>query len=93
VNDELVAEFTVVLLGDNETVEMEIFDLSGHLVRQLTQNRAVSAGRYRMVWDGMDDNDRLVPPGLYTVRLGVAADTDGAGLAKNHLLQTVAVTY
>jgi hypothetical protein len=93
VNDELVAEFTVVLLGDNETVEMEIFDLSGHLVRQLTQNRVVSAGRYRMVWDGMDDNDRLVPPGLYTMRLGVAADTDGAGLAKSNLLQTVAVTY
>jgi hypothetical protein len=93
VNDELVAEFTVVLLGDNETVEMEIFDLSGHLVRQVTQNRVVSAGRYRMVWDGMDDNDRLVPPGLYTMRLGVATDTDGAGLAKSHLLQTVAVTY
>ena len=41
-NDELVAEFTVVLLGNNETVEMEIFDLSGHLVRQLTQTREAS---------------------------------------------------
>ena len=59
VNDELVAEFTVVLLGDNETVEMEIYDLSGHLVRRLSQSRVVSAGRYRMAWDGLNESDRL----------------------------------
>ena len=63
------------------------------MVRRLTQNRSVSSGRYRMAWDGLDANDRLVPPGLYTVRLGVQADTDGAGLAKSNILQTVAVTY
>ena len=93
INDELVAEFTVVLLGDNETVEMEIYDLSGHLVRRLSQSRVVSAGRYRMAWDGLDESDRLVPPGLYTVRLGLAADTDGAGLDKSSILQTIAVSY
>jgi hypothetical protein len=93
VNDELVAEFTVVLLGDNETVEMEIYDLSGHLVRRLSQSRVVSAGRYRMAWDGLDESDQLVPPGLYTVRLGLQANTDGAGLDKSTVLQTVAVTY
>jgi hypothetical protein len=93
INDELVAEFTVVLLGDNETVEMEIFDLSGHLVRRLTQNRQVSSGRYRMAWDGLDEHGELAPPGLYAVRLGLDSNTDGAGLDKERVVQTAALLY
>ena len=93
INDEVMVEFTVVLVGANQTVEMEIYDVSGRLVRRLTQRRETGAGRYQIAWDGTDDSGHLAPPGLYAVRLGMEADTDGAGLDKKHALQTVALVY
>ncbi len=93
INDEVMVEFTLVLVGANQTVEMEIYDVSGRLVRRLTQRRETGAGRYRIAWDGTDDSGHLAPPGLYAVRLGLEADTDGAGLDKKHALQTVALVY
>ena len=93
VNDEVVVQFALVLVGWNQAVEMEIYDLSGRLVRHLTQRRRVAAGRYQIAWDGMDDSGNLAPPGLYAVRLGLDADTQGARLDKKHALRTVALAY
>ena len=93
INDEVVAEFTVVLLGVSEAVEMEIYDLSGRLVRRLIDQREASAGRYRIAWDGTDDSGHLAPPGVYAVRLGLDADTDGAGLDETHAMRTIALAY
>ena len=93
INDEVVAEFTVVLLGVSEAVEMEIYDLSGRLVRRLTDQREASAGRYRIAWDGTDDSGHLAPPGVYAVRLSLDTDTDGAGLDKEHVLKSIALVY
>ena len=36
------------------------------------------SGPHRLVWDGSDDNGRLVPPGLYTVRVRLDADAGDA---------------
>lgn len=93
INDEVMVEFSVVLVGADQTVEVEIRDLSGRLVRRLTQRRDVGAGRYQIAWDGTDDSRHLAPPGLYAVKLGLDADTDGAGLDKKHALLTVALVY
>ena len=93
INDEVMVEFSVVLVGADQTVEVEFHDLSGRLVRRLTQHREVGAGRYQIAWDGTDDSGHLAPPGVYAVRLGLDADTDGAGLEEKHALRTVALVY
>ncbi len=93
INDEIVAEFTVVLLGVSEAVEMEIYDLSGRLVRRLTAQREASAGRYRIDWDGLDESGKLAPPGLYALRLSLDADTEGAGIDEKHAVRTIALAY
>ena len=45
-----------------------IFDLSGRVVRTLTQG-AQGPGTYQIEWDGRDDNARYLPAGVYLARL------------------------
>ena len=42
INDEVVFEFAVVLAQTSRAVEMEIYDLSGRLVRRLTEERKIT---------------------------------------------------
>ena len=46
---------------------VEIIDLSGRRVAILL-DEAVSAGTIDLVWDGLDDERRLTPPGVYLLR-------------------------
>ena len=55
-------------LPQREQVKMQIFDLRGRLVTTLMQ-AAKEAGAHQLVWDGLDDQRRLVPSGLYLCRL------------------------
>lgn len=48
--------------------EVAIYDLSGRRVREL----AARADGYR--WDGRGQDGRLLPPGAYICRIGLAAD-------------------
>ncbi|MBM3276757.1 MAG: hypothetical protein FJY95_01565 [Candidatus Handelsmanbacteria bacterium] len=95
INDELRVEFSVVLLGDQSPVRIEVRDLGGRLVRRL--GGALSAGggtgRNAVAWDGQDKDGALVPPGLYAVRLWLEADTEGAGLSRPQLLRLVSLAY
>ena len=93
INDEMVMEFTVVLVGASTAVEAEIFDLTGRLVRSLEQQRAVSTGRYAIPWDGKDDGGNRLPPGLYAVRLRLDTDTDGTGIERREIIRTVGLGY
>ena len=93
VNDELRLDFTVMMVGASTAVAAEIFDLTGRRVRRLEEQREVSAGGYSIAWDGRDEADELVPPGLYAVRLKLASDTGGTGVGSRELLRTVALTY
>jgi hypothetical protein len=52
-------------------VRLEIFDLSGRLVRVLVQGRR-DAGFHDVIWDGRDGRGRRVPSGAYVVRLGAS---------------------
>ena len=89
----MVFDFAVVLARTNRPVELEIYDLSGRLVRRLVERRGSGAGRYRIEWDGMDESGALAPAGLYVARLGLDADTEGAGLEKEHILESIALAY
>jgi len=51
-----------------ENVRLDIFDLSGKLVRRLVHGSR-SAGYHKMTWDGTDDRGRRVASGVYFARL------------------------
>ena len=53
-------------------VVIKIYDVLGRLVRILF-DRAVTPGRYEVLWDGKDAGGRLLPSGVYVYRLEAGA--------------------
>jgi len=51
-------------------IRLAITDVAGKQVRLLGEQDAL-AGIYHWIWDGHDDQERLLPPGVYTVHLTV----------------------
>jgi hypothetical protein len=51
-----------------ERVELKLYDVTGRLVRTLA-NREFAAGEHDIVWDGTDDDGRLVARGVYFYQL------------------------
>ena len=92
-NEQMQVSFTLLSVGVGTGVEVEIYDLSGRQVRQIAQHRDNSTGSYAIPWDGRDDAGDLVAPGVYTVRIKLAGNTDGSGLDRLEELRTVAVAY
>ena len=77
-NDELVLRFSVARINNASIVAMTIHDLTGRVVRQISERRQDARGEYVMRWDGTDDRDQLVAPGIYLVRIGVDVDSSTA---------------
>ena len=50
---------------------MQIFNIKGQLIKTLTSEDQ-SAGRYTVVWAGMDDKNNQVSSGVYFYRLETA---------------------
>ncbi len=57
----------VVALPEAGRIELEIFDISGRLVKNI--DGEFSAGIVRIRWMGMDDNGQEMPSGLYFGRI------------------------
>ena len=93
VNDELQLDFTVMLVRGSTAVAAEIFDLTGSRVRRLEERREVGAGSYSIAWDGRDEAEELVPPGVYAVSLKLDVDIEHTGVARREMLRAVALTY
>jgi hypothetical protein len=55
-------------LGRVATARLEVFDISGRVVRVL-QNGAQQPGRYTVAWDGRDGSSRQLAAGVYFVAL------------------------
>ncbi|MBW6516231.1 MAG: T9SS type A sorting domain-containing protein [Candidatus Cloacimonetes bacterium] len=53
---------------DSEMVELKIYNVKGQLIRTL-HNDQHPEGTYEIQWNGRDDNDRVVPSGIYFYRL------------------------
>jgi hypothetical protein len=51
-------------LAKADRVEVKVFDVSGRLVRTLA-DRQFAAGRHTLTWDGVDNDGRSVPRGVY----------------------------
>ena len=86
VND--VSRFSLNLLQVTENVplRLEIFDLSGRLLRQ--QEGLHESGRFSFSWNGRDDQQELVVPGLYMYRIVVEAKN-----GDDQQTGTIAVAY
>ena len=86
VND--ISRFSLNLLQVTENVplRLEIFDLSGRLLRQ--QEGLHESGRFSFSWNGRDDQQDLVAPGLYMYRIVVKAKN-----GDDQQTGTIAVVY
>jgi hypothetical protein len=77
------------VLGDAErSYDLRVFDLWGHLVRDLAGDD-LGPGPRHVVWDGRDDVGRSAPAGGYVVLLRCRA-TDGAIAREEKLLAALA---
>jgi hypothetical protein len=65
-------------LVQNAAVSLQVFDLSGRLVRTLAQGVALSEGANSMVWNGKDDAGVSVSSGVYFYRLAAGAQSETA---------------
>ena len=67
-------------LEQTDVVRLDIFDVSGHRVRQLA-NGPMTAGPHALPWDGKDSRGRQVAAGIYVARLQSGSHTDTRRLA------------
>ena len=74
VNDRARIYYNLLSLDVARPVAIAVYDLSGRLIR-LVHDAPERNGRYEdKAWDGRDAQGRLVPLGLYIVRLAVEGD-------------------
>lgn len=86
-NDVVNFSFDLLQLTSDAPLRLEVFDLSGRLVRVVHQGLQQS-GRFSFSWDGRDEDSQRVPPGLYLYRVAV-----DAGKGKVEEAGTVAAVY
>jgi len=63
-----ITEIVYQVHESNISVNLSIYNLQGQVIRTLV-NKTQPSGSYRVVWDGRDENGRLVSSGIYLYRL------------------------
>jgi flagellar hook assembly protein FlgD len=56
-------------------VTMNVYNVSGRLVRTLKVDEYTDAGTHEVSWNGLDNVGRRVPSGVYFVKATVGGDT------------------
>ncbi len=60
-----ITYFAVTVLGsESRNVQVRIFDVQGHMIRTLSNER-LAPGRHELFWDGVDEGGRKMPSGIY----------------------------
>ena len=75
VNDVATIAYDLLEIIGAATVQIEISDLTGRVVRRVYGGDD-QVGHYERAWNGRDDAGALVPPGIYLYRVNVGADRD-----------------
>jgi len=88
-NDETTIRLSVFHLEGDKALHVEIYDLVGHRVRDLSVQRARPSGEHGIRWDGRDDGGNLLPPGIYAVRVHLDTDVGAAGTQAMKLVHVV----
>ena len=86
INEEALIALTLSQLVVPVEVEVAIFDLAGRRVRTLAGEER--SGNHIRPWDGRDDNGKLLPVGIYLVKVSVNADQESFVQA-----ETVGIVY
>jgi len=63
-------------LSKSGTVEVEILEPDGNVIRTLSSEKVLDMGKHALTWDGRDLTGNLVPDEVYTVRINLK-DKDG----------------
>lgn len=58
--------------GQEVTVQLQIIDLRGRVIRTLVTDRQATGHDYQVTWDGRDNNGHVVSSGTYLSSLTVA---------------------
>jgi hypothetical protein len=87
VNDRVQIDYTLFRVLVAAQVKVEVYTLGGDRVWRL-QAGTQGAGTHVVVWDGRDDQGKVVAPGMYLARVQV--ETDQGVLAK---MLPIAVAY
>ena len=91
-NDETFISFFVSNLVVERPASIKIYDVSGRLVRTLLDVKTTAQAfveQNAIRWDGRNDNNRLLPPGLYIYQILVDID----GLSPAVVTKTVSIAY
>ncbi|MCK5145217.1 cellulase family glycosylhydrolase [bacterium] len=67
-NPETTIQYT---LPANAEVKVEIYNIMGHRVRELFNRKTMTAGRHKVLWNGLDSNKRDLPSGVYIYQITV----------------------
>ena len=73
-SDETTIFFQVF---EKTVIHLDIFDCKGEQIRTLIPNTIKSKGSYSILWDGMDENNKFVPGGVYFYKLSAGRDYSG----------------
>jgi len=90
VNDQAEVHFSIFHLEAARTIHVEVRDLQGRRVRDLSVQEERPSGAHRVPWDGRDERGRLVPPGTYLVRTRFETDS---GAPHTQVVRFVGVAY
>ena len=86
INDDLVVDFDLVNVLVPRPLSFSVYELSGRRIYQMHED--AFAGRASFSWDGRDDADMLVPPGVFIIELKASGDT-----ADRIARQVISVAY
>lgn len=75
INDVANISYMLVRATSPVSVSIGIFDLSGRMVKRVYEGEN-AIGEYSHIWDGTDDSNRLVSPGLYLYRIVAMRDRE-----------------
>jgi flagellar hook assembly protein FlgD len=90
INDEVAIEATIFVIEGSKRLHVGIFDLGGRRLRDLSLQRLHPSGRHQIPWNGRDAAGRIVPPGIYVLRVGFSTD---AGRGGTEVVRLVHVVY
>ncbi len=91
-NDQTRFSFFVSNLTEARPVQLKIYDVTGRLVKTMLDTKSTAQAyveQNAILWDGRDDNGRLLPPGLYIYQIIVEVD----GLEPAVVTKTLTIAY
>ncbi len=56
------------LKADSE-ISIKIYNILGTEIKTLFDNEFISAGAHKIVWDGRDNNNQVIPSGMYLFQI------------------------